>query len=164
MKCVDCSSDAVGARVRCQRHLDMSTARTKRHQQANKDKGRCPCGKERAADRKYCRQCLDVAWSRTQPKHKEMKHLAVLFLGGLCKDCGLFHPEFPEIFDFHHMDPAIKDDKVSSLIARGRKWEVILAELLKCVLLCANCHRIRHAKESQCLTQSPSLPMSKQAA
>lgn len=45
--------------------------------------------------------------------------------------------------DFHHLDPSQKDFKVSSLNNKGLK--TILAEVDKCVILCANCHRKFHA-------------------
>lgn len=32
-----------------------------------------------------------------------------------------------------------------------KSWEVLLREIKKCVLLCANCHRIREAKEENTL-------------
>lgn len=64
----------------------------------------------------------------------------VQHLGGRCADCD---GRFPDCaFDFHHLDPNQKD----FALAKGRHytWEKIERELSKCVLLCANCHRIRH--------------------
>ena len=150
MKCSDCKDEAVEGRVRCQRHLDLSKEKVKRSQRKNRDKGLCQNdGRPLAEGCKFCRRCLDKAWARTQPRKKELKHRAVELLGGHCVECNFECPKFPEVFDFHHLDPIIKEDKVSSLIARGRSWEEVETEVLKCVLLCANCHRIRHAKESQ---------------
>ena len=47
-------------------------------------------------------------------------------------------------FEFHHLDAGTKEFAIS---ADGvpRRWELIVAELEKCVLLCANCHREVHA-------------------
>ena len=68
---------------------------------------------------------------------------AVEYKGGVCVDCsGEFHPA---VFDFHHLDPSKKDLKVANSFCR--KWEVVRAELDKCVMLCANCHRLRHHSE-----------------
>lgn len=145
-----CKLEAVDGRVQCQYHLDKANIRVKKYQDKKKALGLCPNdGKVLAEGCKFCRHCLDVAWERTQPRKKEIKKKAVEILGRKCLDCGYSSPEFPEVFDFHHLDAEIKDDKISSLIARGRSWEDIEAEVLKCVLLCSNCHRIRHAKESQ---------------
>jgi hypothetical protein len=58
-------------------------------------------------------------------------------------DCG---ESDPVCLDFHHRDPSIK----SFEIARGvkcRSLEAVQAEIAKCDVVCANCHRKRHAKE-----------------
>lgn len=47
--------------------------------------------------------------------------------------------------DFHHPDPSEKKDDVSELVARGQSLRVVRAEIAKCVVLCANCHRMEHA-------------------
>jgi hypothetical protein len=60
-----------------------------------------------------------------------------------CMDCG---ESDPVCLDFHHRDPSIK----SFEIARGvkcRSLEAVQAEIAKCDVVCANCHRRRHAKE-----------------
>lgn len=61
-----------------------------------------------------------------------------------CEDCG-YTSDIPAVFDYHHLDPSTKEHEVSSML--DRKWDIVLKELNKCVLLCANCHRIRHYKE-----------------
>lgn len=73
------------------------------------------------------------------PPRRELKDKAIAHLGGKCADCGgVFNRA---AFDFHHLDPSQKD----LAIAAQREWSVVEAELTKCVLLCSNCHRIRHA-------------------
>jgi len=48
----------------------------------------------------------------------------------------------PWQMDFDHIDPSTKVDKISNLV-RGRvAWSRILAEISKCRLLCALCHRL----------------------
>jgi len=46
-------------------------------------------------------------------------------------------------FQFHHKDPKVKDFIIGNVA--NKKWDVIKAELSKCVLLCANCHAIEHS-------------------
>jgi hypothetical protein len=46
--------------------------------------------------------------------------------------------------DFHHRDGVKKDMPVSWLVNMGAAWIRIEAEMAKCDLVCANCHRIRH--------------------
>jgi hypothetical protein len=47
-------------------------------------------------------------------------------------------------FEFHHTDAKTKDFGISE-DGILRSWASIVAELAKCVLLCANCHREVHA-------------------
>jgi hypothetical protein len=58
---------------------------------------------------------------------------------GPCADCGGDFPPF--VKDWHHRDPDSKSFNVSE--RWGRSKEILLAEIEKCDLLCANCHRIR---------------------
>lgn len=66
-------------------------------------------------------------------------------MGGECTNCKIKLTEnnWP-IFDFHHIDPSQKEVSWSTL----RNWsnDKIEKELNKCTLLCANCHRLLHAK------------------
>lgn len=56
-----------------------------------------------------------------------------------CADCGVQYPHY--VMDFDHRDPAIK------LFTIGPKKtcqiDRLLAEIAKCDLVCANCHRER---------------------
>ena len=72
------------------------------------------------------------------------KQDAVEFMGGKCTHCqGVFHFS---AFDFHHTDPTQKDVDPGNLIrAAGKR---LYDELAKCMLLCANCHRIYHYTEA----------------
>lgn len=57
-----------------------------------------------------------------------------------CADCGKEYP--PCVMEFHHLDPKLK----SFGLGQGRfrhSREDILEEIAKCILLCANCHRLR---------------------
>lgn len=70
------------------------------------------------------------------------KATAVAHMGGACHGCGRRGPS--AIFEFHHLDPATKDFGISE-DGNTRSWPRIVAELAKCVMLCANCHREVHA-------------------
>ena len=64
--------------------------------------------------------------------------------GGRCVDCG--YATCPEALQFHHRDPSTKEfglGKFSGSLAR------LIKEAAKCDLLCANCHRVRHALEAR---------------
>lgn len=88
----------------------------------------------------YCKQCFN---SYTTARFRRRKKQAVEYMGARCADCGGVFPYY--VYDFHHLDPSQKDMQFNSL--RRRSWDTIRAELDKCVMVCANCHRIRHWSE-----------------
>ena len=49
------------------------------------------------------------------------------------------------VLDLHHIDPNGKDKSIAEMLARNRSLEDLFAEVLKCVVLCANHHRMAHA-------------------
>ena len=58
----------------------------------------------------------------------------------ICEQCG--HNDY-RVLEFHHH----KDDKkanITKLTCHGYSWHTIQAEINKCQVLCANCHRIVH--------------------
>lgn len=59
-----------------------------------------------------------------------------------CAECG--YNTFACALDFHHRDPADKERRVTHATW---KTPTGVAELEKCVLLCANCHRVEHHVE-----------------
>ena len=81
---------------------------------------------------------------KTQERRVKNKLKAIEYLGGKCLHCGIVS-EHRGIYDFHHTDPAVKEADPGSMMHYG--WERIQKELDKCILLCANCHRIEHGKE-----------------
>ena len=59
-----------------------------------------------------------------------------------CADC---NGVFPEVcMDFHHINPNEKDQHYNNGQLKCWSMKRIVEELDKCVVLCANCHRIRH--------------------
>lgn len=87
-----------------------------------------------------CKECFnEYCIERWKKRKKE----AINYMGGVCSDCNnSFHPA---AFEFHHLNPSKKEyqwDKMR-LISKDKMY----TELDKCVMLCANCHRIRHADE-----------------
>lgn len=62
---------------------------------------------------------------------------------GGCVDCGLIMPEHLEVFDFDHIS-GDKVKNVSAWLTTGTE-EDLRAEIARCEVVCANCHRIRSA-------------------
>lgn len=58
------------------------------------------------------------------------------------KGCAICGENHPAVLDLHHLDPSIKDKAVSQMFHNSR--EKIEAEILKCIVLCSNCHRKHH--------------------
>lgn len=93
----------------------------------------------------YCKTCSNKL---TVTKETSMKIKLVESKGGICQHCGL-KPTREQycVFDFHHLDPSIKDRNFSSL----KTWslERALNEINTCLLLCSNCHRLEHLRLRQ---------------
>ncbi len=71
------------------------------------------------------------------------KQKAIEMFGNKCADCHkMFHPN---VYDFHHLDPKLKDLTLGELLHKS--WKHIEPELQKCIMLCANCHRLRHVND-----------------
>jgi len=89
----------------------------------------------------FCKVCFNEYCIE---RWHQVKINAIKQFGGVCQDCKQeFHPA---VFEFHHLDPSQKDyswTKMRLLSPDKRQ-----AELNKCVMLCANCHRLRHALSS----------------
>ena len=103
--------------------------RTSYHRKAKKEYGRYEC----------------IACSNDWHKNRarERKIMAVEYKGGKCARCGgVFEPC---VYDFHHVDPSTKEYKPSQLFSG--KWEKLTVELDKCIMVCANCHRLIHNEE-----------------
>lgn len=64
---------------------------------------------------------------------------AARLLGGRCLDCG---ESDVVVFDFHHKHGGGKDFDVSRI--KTARWSLIEREVRRCVLLCSNCHAVRH--------------------
>lgn len=60
-----------------------------------------------------------------------------------CAHCGFFHIA---ALDFHHEDPITKEGSVHNYISNGQ-FAKAYKEMEKCIVLCANCHRIYHHEE-----------------
>lgn len=61
-----------------------------------------------------------------------------------CQRCSENHPR---ALDFHHVKG--KKYLVSFMISEGFSVDSIMKEARKCILLCANCHRLEHYAEAQ---------------
>jgi hypothetical protein len=69
--------------------------------------------------------------------------LLAYLLAHPCVDCGQTNPV---MLDFDHRDPSSKRSDVARLASR-KSWPQVLAEIQKCDVRCANCHRRKTARQ-----------------
>ena len=62
-----------------------------------------------------------------------------------CADCGKAYP--PYVMDFDHRDPTTKSFSLLADKALLKNRDVLLAEVAKCDVVCANCHAIRTSRQ-----------------
>lgn len=99
-----------------------------------------------------CAQCgvttgAKGGWGLCQRHYKKaryetLKDAAIVAFGSRCAHCGgSFHRA---VFDFHH-----RGDKLNSPseMFLGKSLGALAEELAKCILLCANCHRLEHCDD-----------------
>jgi hypothetical protein len=96
----------------------------------------CPTGKEKAL-------------ARYRKFQRSIKQQLVEFKGGKCELCG--YNKSLAALDFHHLDPTQKIFTISRRVTAD--LDSLKAEVSKCSLLCANCHREKH-EDSQDISQS----------
>ena len=80
---------------------------------------------------------LKKVQDRRRVKRRSM--LAALKEGVPCTDCGVSYPSF--VMDFDHVRGAKQFSVGAGALTLA--WDRVLAEVEKCELVCANCHRVR---------------------
>lgn len=84
---------------------------------------------------RFCPSCL------VKVRRYQIKQAAIDYKGGCCLECKqVVHSA---AFEFHHRNSEMKDFEIGPCANRSMKS--IKAELDKCDLLCATCHRTKHS-------------------
>jgi hypothetical protein len=81
--------------------------------------------------------------SRGRVRAKNDERILAYLLDHPCVDCG---ETDPLVLDFDHREPSTKSNEVSRMV-RSRPWRVVLEEIEKCEVRCANCHRRKTARQ-----------------
>ena len=95
--------------------------------------GKVLTGRQRSFCGPKCKNKYGAVAARERNKQK-----AVEYLGGKCQECG--YDKCIACLEFHHRDPKAKEYEITNIL-HSKGWPTIQAELDKCDLLCANCHR-----------------------
>lgn len=90
----------------------------------------------------YCRDCQRAkAQKRYSEKFSVTGNLVNQIKEELgCVDCKINYPSY--VLDFDHVS-GVKRANISVMVKRLIDFKEILAEIEKCEVVCANCHRIR---------------------
>jgi len=108
-----------------------------------------------------CKNCSSISskeyYKNNKNKHKEetlkrsrntRKENRKLYFNILkksfCIDCG---EDNHVVLEHDHKDGVEKYKNISELVGNGTSWKTIEKEMDKCEIRCANCHRIRTAKQ-----------------
>jgi hypothetical protein len=98
---------------------------------------RCP-KYERAKARKADRKASRIAQKKR--RKARIREFVNSHKTGPCSRCGGLFPAI--CLDFHHRDPAQKKFELTRASSHSRAD--IIAEIAKCDVICANCHRLEH--------------------
>jgi hypothetical protein len=98
----------------------------------------------KASSRKHYEQNREELLIKATIRRRQLREQWEIFKRTLkCTTCGFSHPA---ALDFHHEDPSKKEAHIHRLLKNGIN-EKLSKELEKCIVLCANCHRIHHYDE-----------------
>ena len=117
--------------------------------------------RQKSADGKasWCRECFKDNWrqryytnhdfykqrhaeSRNRLRNEKARKVYEYLKLHPCVDCG--EPD-PIVLEFDHKTGSDKIESVTQMITSNHSWEKISAEIQKCDVRCANCHRRRTA-------------------
>jgi len=119
------------------RQSDKGKATAKKYRQSKKGKLMF----QKANRKWYFKNKKKHAQIRIKNHQKNKTILHEIKING-CAICG--YNKCDAALDFHHVNP---EDKKFEIIADSITNKNFIAELNKCILLCANCHREKHAKK-----------------
>lgn len=85
--------------------------------------------------------------SKVQSRKRRLRQEFAAYKASLaCSHCGQNHPA---TLDFHHVIRDPSNRKINELLKRGAVEKAMKEIEEKCVVLCANCHRIHHWDEAK---------------
>jgi hypothetical protein len=94
----------------------------------------------RASRRKHYHANKEQYYRRNKEKEQSLKHFIDAVKSYPCTDCGESYP--PYVMDFDHLPDYEKVTEIAKVYKSG-SWSKTVMEIMKCELVCSNCHRIR---------------------
>ncbi len=82
------------------------------------------------------------SYDKQQERAQRRRKMIVEYFGGKCPKCG-YDKNYAALV-FHHKDPSTKSFKLDARHLANSSQKVIEEEVLKCEMLCANCHMELH--------------------
>ena len=88
--------------------------------------------------------------AKAKKRHTTFNAIAFNYIGTYlsthpCIDCG---EKDILVLEFDHQNPRLKKGDIGQMVKRGLNLKVIIAEIAKCDVRCANCHRRKTARET----------------
>jgi hypothetical protein len=110
---------------------------------------------QRAAQRRHYEKHRERFAARMRAYHaKERPAIRALIAAHLanhpCVDCG---ESDPIVLEFDHRDPALKRFNIGGAATHRFTLRVVQAEIEKCDVRCANCHRRKTHRDRQAMTR-----------
>ena len=89
---------------------------------------------------------LRVRARNARVRAENQQHLGAYLLEHPCVDCG---ESDVRVLDFDHEAGHVKKNDIAALVAGCGRWSDIEAEIEKCSVRCANCHRRATSERAQ---------------
>jgi hypothetical protein len=100
-----------------------------------------------AAKHRHYLKNKSVVMERQRTKRQRLREgIDAYKLARGCDRCG--YDRCAAALEVHHPDPSVKEISVSRAMRANANLEKIVAEMNRCELLCANCHREHHYSEN----------------
>ena len=104
----------------------------------------------RGRQRKFCsRRCKNAdtnnkhqSYQAQQLRGRERKLELIRLKGAKCEYCG-YNKNYAAL-EFHHPNPYEKNFQLDIRTLSNRRWDAVIIEAKKCLLLCSNCHAEEH--------------------
>lgn len=115
------------------------------------------CGSERSGQ-SYCKPCANEIGrqnyqlnreryiAQAKKRDEQLDRLILKHKNQPCTDCDIQYP--PYVMDFDHLGDEQKLYNISTMRRRRMAFHKIEAEIKKCEVVCANCHRERSNKRN----------------